>query len=645
MNESNYKRYQIVMAFLFVLFSILFSIDTVKAANFCVSSASGLETALSIAANNGEDDTVQIVQGNYAGNFVYASTEPSDISIEGGYTKTCASRVVDASNTVLDGSNNDSVLVLSSDQSVNFNVDGLTLQNGIAQTITPSGGTAGGGLNVSTNGSLTLTNCAVNSSSAGSGGGVCVGSSYWANNITVTLFNNTISNNYAKYGGGIYAFGAGMIILSNNTITNNTVGSGVVGSGGGGGVYLHGTGTMSTIILTNNTIKNNTANYMINGFWTGGVWVGGGGVFAESSTITLSNNTIIGNTAKSGSGGVFATASASITLKNNIISDNTADIGGAPPGGGGGVYLYGSGTMSKIILTNNTFTDNTAKNDGGGLMLGFREETAVANIYNNIVWNNNATLSADIYINNDGDGDFLPSMVNLFSNDFDQSSVGTYIQRPFTIDHSNLDKVDPMFVGGGDYHLTADSPCIDTGTNESPSLPDIDFEGDQRILDGDHDGSAKVDIGADEFVPTPLDSDKDGLTDGLENTTCSDPNDADTDDDGISDGMEDSNHNGMVDSGETNPCNIDTDGDGIQDGTELGYSYANIGSDTNTSIFQPDLDPASTTNSLNADSDADGLTDGQEDLNHNGRVDPGETDPNVFDIRTMPWIPLLLTDD
>ena len=501
MNESKYRRYKSVIFFFFVLFLIPIFIDTVEAATFCVSSALELQNALAIAASNGENDTVQVLQGNYVGNFVYASTEPSDISIEGGYTAACASRVVDDSNTVLDGSNNDSVLVLSSDQSVNFNVDGLTLQNGTAQTITPSGGTTGGGLNVLTYGSLTLTNSTVKGSSAGSGGGVCVGpSNYLAKIDTVTLSNNSISNNYADYGGGISAFAAGMITLSNNTIIDNTVGSGDSSSGGGGGAYLDGYSTMSMIILTNNTIQNNTANNIINAFWTGGVWVSGGGIYAESSTISMSNNYIIDNTAWSGSGGIFATANGSITLKNNVVSNNHADIGGVILGGGGGVYLYGQGTMSMTILTNNTFTGNTANNDGGGIMIGLSEETAVANIYNNIIWNNGATVSADIYINNDGDGDFLPSTVNLFNNVFDQSSEGTYIKRPFTIDPSNLDKVDPMFIGGGDYHLTADSPCIDMGTNDAPSLPDTDFEGDQRIFDGDNDGNATVDMGVDEYV-------------------------------------------------------------------------------------------------------------------------------------------------
>lgn len=124
-----------------------------------------------------------------------------------------------------------------------------------------------------------------------------------------------------------------------------------------------------------------------------------------------------------------------------------------------------------------------------------------------------------------------------------------------------------------------------------------------------------------------IDSDGDGLYDTLEDAGCTDSHDADSDDDGIPDGVEDANHNGQVDIGETDPCNADTDGDGIQDGTELGLTLASIGLATDQSVFIPDLDPTSTTNPLSADTDGDGLTDGQEDANHNGRVDAGETDP------------------
>ena len=134
---------------------------------------------------------------------------------------------------------------------------------------------------------------------------------------------------------------------------------------------------------------------------------------------------------------------------------------------------------------------------------------------------------------------------------------------------------------------------------------------------------------------TALDSDNDGLSDGLEESSCTDPNDADTDDDGISDGVEDANHNGVVDTDETDPCDIDIDGDGIQDGTELGYKSGDIGPDTDTNVFQPDLDPMTTTDPLDSDTDGDGLLDGQEDANHNGRVDAGETDACHSDLSIM----------
>jgi hypothetical protein len=84
----------------------------------------------------------------------------------------------------------------------------------------------------------------------------------------------------------------------------------------------------------------------------------------------------------------------------------------------------------------------------------------------------------------------------------------------------------------------------------------------------------------------------------------------------------------------------DTDGDGIQDGTEQGYTLIEIDEDTDTGIFQPDLDPLTMTDPLKADTDGDGKTDGQEDINHNGRVDSGETDPNVYNTPTeeeFPW--------
>jgi hypothetical protein len=65
----------------------------------------------------------------------------------------------------------------------------------------------------------------------------------------------------------------------------------------------------------------------------------------------------------------------------------------------------------------------------------------------------------------------------------------------------NID-ADPLFgdAANDDYHLRHDSPCIDTGDNFALHLPEFDFEGDLRILDGDGNGLATVDMGVDEFV-------------------------------------------------------------------------------------------------------------------------------------------------
>ncbi|MFP2929144.1 Ig-like domain-containing protein, partial [Pyxidicoccus sp. 3LG] len=259
---------------------------------------------------------------------------------------------------------------------------------------------------------------------------------------------------------------------------------------------------------------------------------------------------------------------------------------------------------------------------------------------------------------------------------------------------------------GDDTDPAVFTPDQDPTTTTDPTDDDSDDDG---LLDGsedaDHDG--RVDAG--ETDPRDADTDNDGLLDGLEAgltepegddtdptvftadqdpTTTTDPLDADTDDGSVLDGVEDSNHNGRVDEGETDPLvgaddTDDTDGDGVDDeteielgmdptdpdtdddgvidgtdgitdtdgdgivdardpdsdndgvldGTETGVTRetAPPGTDLDSPNFRPDDDPSTTTDPKRADTDGDGLTDGAEDADHNGRVSATETDPRDAD--------------
>ena len=58
---------------------------------------------------------------------------------------------------------------------------------------------------------------------------------------------------------------------------------------------------------------------------------------------------------------------------------------------------------------------------------------------------------------------------------------------------------DPWTWEDNDYHLAAGSPCIDKGENQDWMWGAVDLDGNERIIDGDEDGSNVVDMGAYEY--------------------------------------------------------------------------------------------------------------------------------------------------
>ncbi|RYZ02713.1 MAG: hypothetical protein EOO73_30595 [Myxococcales bacterium] len=183
---------------------------------------------------------------------------------------------------------------------------------------------------------------------------------------------------------------------------------------------------------------------------------------------------------------------------------------------------------------------------------------------------------------------------------------------------------------------TAAGSCIpdaDPTTTTSPIDADTD---DGGVIDGSEDSNLDGKLDAGETDPTAghgaddgtnQDADGDGLSNGVETTVGSDPNDADSDDDGLLDGEEPNFAADTDGDGKPNILDSDSDDDGLFDGTEAGKPCDNDATSASEAQCIADADPATRTGVLDPDTDDGGVNDGDEDSNHDGALDEGERDP------------------
>jgi parallel beta-helix repeat protein len=317
----------------------------------------------------------------------------------------------------------------------------------------------------------------------------------WNTNPTTVDGNNSVRCFHVKANATIDGF----------TITK---GSTCCGDGEGGGIFNN---SISLDQLTNITVNNcifskNSAvlgGGVANNFASSATITNckffdniasnsGGGIFNNSSSITITNCTFSGNKADNYGGGIYNHNAASPTITNCTFSANSAAKGGGiynnfnNPSIANCVFFRNEATLqgggmwnldSNARITNCTFSLNKANGSKGGGI--YNESFSRPTITNCIIWDN----EGEIY-------NVLPASPVVTYCDVKGGYVGV----------GNINST-PLFVDAatGDFHLTAGSPCIDTGDPASP-------------LDAD---GTRADMGAFYFNQKPVDQTPPAAPQGL----------------------------------------------------------------------------------------------------------------------------------
>jgi len=341
--------------------------------------------------------------------------------------------------TIIDGGNVAPVVSFTSGERRDSVLNGFTLQNGRKGQLTAEGG----GITV-------------------------LGTS-------PTITNNMIMNNQGCSGGGIGVLN-GSPLIQKNTITGNS-NNVCIGGNGGGGIYILG----DSPEILDNVISDNAGPVAFGG----GIYLGGNG------TTIVKGNFIKGNNAAAQGGGIYIANLSNALIIQNLIAGNQAP-------NGGGIYWLAPDGASGPILVNNTIADNNATTNGSGIFAeGVDGQTELTN---NIIVPKPGQFG--LYCNTFPDQN--PPIIR-FNNIFSVDGMAYGGRCPdMTMRDGNI-SFDPLFTNPtqGDYHLQQGSPSIDSGDNLTPNLPDKDLDGHPRILDGDGNGTAIVDMGGYEFLAPP----------------------------------------------------------------------------------------------------------------------------------------------
>lgn len=304
----------------------------------------------------------------------------------GSHTITLTSQKTINSHTTIDGggqitlSGGNSTRLFNLQNGANLTLQNITLQNGFSSS-------DGGAIYVERLSTLTLTNSAVNNSTAANGGAIALngwgssdaggtlivtnssfsgntstaaalpgggnggGALYITGGSTATISGSSFSNNQSVNGGGIHILGANLTV-SNTTFSGNGANNSA-GGGGGGAIYVDGTKNFNgTIDISTSTFSNNQSNQL------------GGAIFSfpEGTGSTIIDQSLFDDNSATGSGqggAIYhqsATSNGALNISNSTFMNNKAHATDGSASSGGALWLLDA----PVTITSSTFDGNDA---------------------------------------------------------------------------------------------------------------------------------------------------------------------------------------------------------------------------------------------------------------------------------------------
>ena len=308
--------------------------------------------------------------------------------------------------------------------------------------------------------------------STGGGGGLFLTSV----NTSVAVRRNVFRANEATNSGGALYMGVALPELSSNVFTDNLAGQ------AGGGVYL------------SESVAAGTGTSVLNRFEGNRAGTGGGGLRAEMS-LRSTRDFFRGNRVVTGArGGAILAGSTGTSQRvfegfGIVVYGNFSDNSAATHPG---IAVTSSSQVSDprtmLRLRNATVSANVDEGSGASVQVGLDARSEL-DAHNSIVHPGPATgtsVEGGASIAMQHSDACVSSSADPFS------GAGNICAKPlFTL------------TAGGQLFQVSGSPTIDAGSNALiPPGTTVDSDGGARITDGNGDGTATVDMGAEETLGT-----------------------------------------------------------------------------------------------------------------------------------------------